>query len=430
MNQNLIEPNPYYEPNSSSFDQYRPLQSFVTQQIPQRSNEDIRLEMAKLIKNNRILLNNNIFPHEEASMEVLLAKERILKLIQAWNDKQIESWSSPALLLQLLNDSRTIYEMLKQRKQAAKLKVQKEQEELAEYINSPSWNHPTFYNDDEEHSIQYKEYLKNSYNAIAPVLPTEEPEYSFSMGYKHLSTILGIRRNTLFDSSPKFDYLEDFSGELMPTSIVNEERIKKDHEEYISLMEKLLTINSFPRPLENVHANTIIETLPTSTIPVGDIDSLREEINIFTGTDDLIPPSIESDDYDLEGDIYFLEELLSVDSISFLENKSSNFDHHNDPSFPCPPSEPSDVEIFFDFEPNSRELILAVINNIDELNEDDFFDPGGGVIDVFENVEEDSYFPFVFVIRIFLPYLIYPEVSPLLLSTRGEATTFDPGIST
>nr|GEW69977.1 reverse transcriptase domain-containing protein [Tanacetum cinerariifolium] len=84
--------------------------SFVTQQIPQRSNEDIRLEMAKLIKNNRILLNNNIFPHEEASIEVLLAKERILKLIQAWDDKQIKLWSLPELLPQLLNDSRTIDE--------------------------------------------------------------------------------------------------------------------------------------------------------------------------------------------------------------------------------------------------------------------------------------------------------------------------------
>nr|GFD26878.1 hypothetical protein [Tanacetum cinerariifolium] len=56
--------------------------------------------------------------------------------------------------------------------------------------------------------------------------------------------------DTLVDSSPKFDYLEEFSGELMPTSIINEECIKREHEEYISLMEKLLTINSFHRPLE------------------------------------------------------------------------------------------------------------------------------------------------------------------------------------
>nr|GEX20884.1 hypothetical protein [Tanacetum cinerariifolium] len=161
-------------------------------------------------------------------------------------------------------------------------------------------------------------------------------------------------RDTLFNSFPKFDYLKEFSGELIPTSIINEERIKREYEEYISPMEKFLTINSFSHLLENFHANMIIETLPTS--PIHEL----------------------SDDYDSKGDIHFLEELLSNDSIPLPENESSNFDHHNDPLFPCPPPKPSDVEIFFDFEPDSGELILAVINNIDELNEDDCFDPRGG----------------------------------------------------
>nr|GEY09890.1 hypothetical protein [Tanacetum cinerariifolium] len=323
-------------------------------------------------------------------MGVLLAKERILELIQAWDEKQIESWSLPELLPHLLNDSRTSDEMLKQHEQAANLAVQQEQEEqaaqnlkiiseeLAEYINSLSWNHPTFYNDDEEHSIQYKEYLEDSSNAITTVLPTKEPEYSLSMGeyevtfddesecdvpVKEESSLIFTtfsnpifdynddftssgdesfsnedvpmenfkinsnppfddkeinsnkidphyfnaesdliesmsNRDTLFDSSPKFYYLEEFSGEIMPTSIINKERIKREHEEYISLMKKLLAINSFPRPLENFHANTIIETLPTSSIPVEDSDSLREEIDIFIDTDDLMPSGIESDDYD------------------------------------------------------------------------------------------------------------------------------------
>nr|GEX54944.1 hypothetical protein [Tanacetum cinerariifolium] len=216
-------------------------------------------------------------------------------------------------------------------------------EELAEYINYPSWNHPTFYNNDEEHSIQYKEYLENSSNAITTILPTKEREYSLCMRYEHLSTIpetesdevikssvknLAQIPNTLFDSFSKFDSLEEFSGELMPTSIINEERIKREHEENISLMEKL------------------------------DSDSLREDIDIFTGTDDFMPPGIESDDYDSEGDIYFLEELLRNDSISLPENDSSNFDHHDDSSFPRPPPEPPDVEIFF--EPDSGVLTTDI----------------------------------------------------------------------
>nr|GFA37199.1 hypothetical protein [Tanacetum cinerariifolium] len=282
--------------------------------------------------------------------------------------------------------------------------------------------------------------MHNDVDDLIEILPTEEPEYSLSMGYEHLSTILETESDEVIRSSVKnlvqipseyeFDYLEEFSGELMPTIIINEERIKREHEEYISLLEKLLTINSFPRPLENFHANTIIETLPTSPIPVEDSDSLREEIDIFTGMDDFMPPGIESDDYDSEGDIHFLEELLGNDSLPLPKDELSNFDHHDDPSFLRPLPEPPDVEVFFDFEPNSGELISAVMSNIDELNKDECFDLGGGEIYVFENIKDDDYFPFIFVIRIFLPYLTYPEVSPLLLSTRSDDTIFDPGIST
>nr|GEU81771.1 hypothetical protein [Tanacetum cinerariifolium] len=71
------------------------------------------------------------------------------------------------------------------------------------------------------------------------------------------------------------------------------------------------------------------------------------------------------------------------DSLPLPKNESSNFDHHDDPSFPRPPPEQPDVEVFFDFEPDSGELISAVMNNIDELNKDECFDPGGGETDVF-----------------------------------------------
>nr|GFB21066.1 hypothetical protein [Tanacetum cinerariifolium] len=162
--------------------------------------------------------------------------------------------------------------------------------------------------------------------------------------------------NPLFDdeeiNSDKVDP-HYFNAESDLIESLSEKRIKIEHEEYINLMEKLSAINSFPRPLENFHANSIIETLPSSPIPVEDSDSLREEIDIFTGTDDLLPPGIESDDYDSKADIHFLEELLVNESIPLPENESSNFDHHDDLLFPRPPPEPQDVEFFFDFEANS-----------------------------------------------------------------------------
>ncbi|GKA80391.1 hypothetical protein Tco_0786987 [Tanacetum coccineum] len=111
-----------------------------------------------------------------------------------------------------------------------------------------------------------------------------------------------LNHDTLMASSPKIDSLfDEFASELktIPPGIVN-----REHEEYISMMERLLYDNSTPWPPEAFQANsdTIIESLPTFPIPVEDSDSLREEIDIFLSPDDSIPQGIESDDYDSEVD--------------------------------------------------------------------------------------------------------------------------------
>ncbi|GJY68256.1 hypothetical protein Tco_0471238 [Tanacetum coccineum] len=56
------------------------------------------------------------------------------------------------------------------------------------------------------------------------------------------------------------------------------------------------------------------------------------------------------------------------------EFESFHFDFHDDSSFPHPPPEPPDVEISLIIKTDA-----PVINNFDELNEDECFDPGGGV---------------------------------------------------
>ncbi|GJV32538.1 hypothetical protein Tco_1392938 [Tanacetum coccineum] len=186
--------------------------------------------------------------------------------------------------------------------------------------------------------------------------------------------------------SPKSDPLHhEFTGELImiPPGIVRE------HGDYINRMS-LLCGNSSSRSPENFH--TIIESLPSSINLVEDSDSNREEIDIFSGPDDSIPPGIESD-FDSEEDI--IDNLLNNDPIPEYER------------------------LTFDME-----LDVPVINNVDELNEDECFNLRGGEI----NVEVDD--SFTFVIQTFLPYLPYPEVSPLLSSTKNKDTIFDLGIST
>ncbi|GJT41416.1 hypothetical protein Tco_0941281 [Tanacetum coccineum] len=166
-----------------------------------------------------------------------------------------------------------------------------------------------------------------------------------------------LNRDTLMASSPKIDsLLDEFAGELItiPPRIVN-----REHEEYISLMERLLYDNSSPRPPEDFHANPIIESLSTFPIPVEDSDSLREEIDIFPGMDDSIPPGIESDDYDSKGDdnSTSLPEFESF-HVDYPDSGDSTIDVVEDIPVDVPnilPTHPT-LHMDFDFIPSHNDL--------------------------------------------------------------------------
>nr|GFB13395.1 hypothetical protein [Tanacetum cinerariifolium] len=149
-------------------------------------------------------------------------------------------------------------------------------------------------------------------------------------------------------------------------------------------------------------------------------ETRSEEADLFL-SDYSIPPGIKNVADDPEGDVRFLEELLIDESI--LSHELSNDNFEDNPSISRPPPEPPDVESFFDSKPD---MIAEEI--LDKLNEDKCFDPGRK-INVSTKIEDDNYFPFMFVIRFFLPYFIIPEVSPLLLSAESDDTIFDHGIS-
>nr|GEZ03150.1 hypothetical protein [Tanacetum cinerariifolium] len=98
------------------------------------------------------------------------------------------------------------------------------------------------------------------------------------------------------DNGIKIDNLDEFSGPLIPIHIVEEERIRREHADYINQMKMLFTIN--PRPHPTVNVNTNVESIPLLPIPVQDNDSQREEIDIDISTDDVLPPDGEVDDVD------------------------------------------------------------------------------------------------------------------------------------
>ncbi|GJW55034.1 hypothetical protein Tco_0099119 [Tanacetum coccineum] len=220
----------------------------------------------------------------------------------------------------------------------------------------------------------------------------------------------------------------------------------------VILREKLLNVHRLITNIEslknNPTPNFVFKSPSSFPIPVVDSDSFFEESDTsLSHSDNSLPefetfsdhteetrsgsttthanyslPEYDSFLFEIEPDQGGLTSVVIYDNsndplLELPEFESFHFDL--DPSFPRPPPEPPDVEISLIIETDA-----LVINNFDELNKKEFFDPGGSEI----NVKVDN--SFTFVTWIFLPYLTYPEVSPLLSPTRNEDTIFDPGIST
>nr|GEV95696.1 reverse transcriptase domain-containing protein [Tanacetum cinerariifolium] len=246
--------------------------------------------------------------------------------------------------------------------------------------------------------------------------PMEEPKHSFSMGYEHLST--NLVTNDVAESSTKnlvpiprerkIDNLDEFSGPFIPIYINEEERIRREHADYIDRMEMLFTINPCPHP--PVNANTNVESFSSLPIPIQESDPHQEEIDVVIVTDDVLPPGVENDNSDEEVDV--VDDVRIDNSISNSKHESSESEESNfdNPSVPLPPPEPPDKE--FDFEIDFGVEISVVRNTIVKFKCID----ARVEFDVSNNEFDDySYFMFAKVFS--------------LLSAESEDTIFDPGIS-
>ncbi|GJU37770.1 hypothetical protein Tco_1186124 [Tanacetum coccineum] len=260
------------------------------------------------------------------------------------------------------------------------------------------------------------------------------------------------------DSYENIEYIEASPLNLEIDSLeeVNEDQEEKEFDledifqiQDVILREKLLKISHLVTNIESLKDNPTPDRVLKSTfsfpIPIMDSESFfKESDNFLSHLDNSLPefktfsdhteetrsgsttthannslPEYDSFLFEVEPDQEGLTGIVISDNsnnplLELSEFESFHFDL--DPSFPRPPPEPPNVEISLIIETDAR-----VINNFDELNEDECFDPRGDEI----NVEDDD--SFIFVIRTFLPFLTYPEVSPLLLSTRSEDTIFNPG---
>ncbi|GKE69072.1 hypothetical protein Tco_1527144 [Tanacetum coccineum] len=172
-------------------------------------------------------------------------------------------------------------------------------------------------------------------------------------------------------------FLEKFSGELAHNDLIpsgiNEADF--DLEEDIRFIERLLYNNSSPRLPEAFQANSnkIIESLPIS------VDTLREEIDIFHGPNDSIPPGIESDDFDSEDDnnSTFLPEFESF-HVDYPDSRDSTIDVVEDIPVDVPNiflTHPT-LHTDFDFIPSHNDLGSDLDVSSPSRDRNKIYDPG------------------------------------------------------
>nr|GFB74141.1 hypothetical protein [Tanacetum cinerariifolium] len=148
MSQNL------YNSNSSGFDQTQPPQFLVVHPPPQETSIKISHDQENVINSVQTFLRKfNRYSFFETPKVLLLAWDRVFEIKDAFNNKQYKPEDVQELFRKLLDDLQNIHE------------------ELAEFINSSSWNRPTINDDDDDDDVDYT-------IAITPVLPTEEPDNS------------------------------------------------------------------------------------------------------------------------------------------------------------------------------------------------------------------------------------------------------------
>ncbi|GJV62009.1 hypothetical protein Tco_1468109 [Tanacetum coccineum] len=214
------------------------------------------------------------------------------------------------------------------------------------------------------------------------------------------------------DSFENIEYIDASLSFSELDSLEEENDVEQEEKEFdledilqiqdVILREKLLNVHRLIFKIESLKDNPtpdhVLESPYPFPIPVADSDSSETSLPF---SDNSLP----------EFETFITEETRSGSTTTHANYSLPKYEsfHFDNPLLPRPSPEPPDV-------------------CLDMLYNDESFEPSGDENIVVSNVEEDD--SFTFTIRTFLPFLTYPEVSPLYCSTRSEDLIFDPGIVT
>nr|GEX61230.1 hypothetical protein [Tanacetum cinerariifolium] len=455
----------FYNSNSSGFDQTQPPQSPVIHPPPQETSIEILHDQEKVINYVQTFLRKfNRYSFFETPKVLLLAWYRVFKIKEAFGNEQYKPEDVQELLHKLLNDVQNIHE------------------ELAEYINTPGWNRPTFYNNGDDDNVDYT-------IAITPILSTEEPDNSLSMGDEHLDIIPATESDEVIKSSVENLVPIPIESEGIPdimcdVHLVNNptpleakddfEIVIKSNDDYSSsdddslYYENIEYVEASPHDSElvsvevekivipedeEIEDNNLREKLLKVNLLIAEIEALKDNptpsFEFLTKSSSTSPNSFleETNPFDnslpeFENFCFDLEEISSgsttmTSDISLSEYDSFIFDLSNDQ---FPPSDRSD-STHEEFADELAHIISPP--EYDCFNFRDLPDPGELISslnsEIRENlysttcvnlpVEDDYSHLLAYVVWIFLAYLTYPVIPPHFHSFGNEDTIFDPGIT-
>ncbi|GJT58873.1 hypothetical protein Tco_1002406 [Tanacetum coccineum] len=257
-------------------------------------------------------------PPKEKSMDLLLAEERFLKIKQEEQEAKVSSqyWKPP-----IYSDDND---------------VTRNSEDLSEDLSD---------NESECDMPVCDDSSSKNEGFIVSISPGKEID--------HLDTIPDSIQSLLNRANSIIFLIEEFTSKLAPIDPILPRIVEADPKEDIRLIEKLLNDDSFPHSTEELNSK-ILMLLIESFLPISPsriVTLLWRKSILFLAPDDSIPPGIENDDYDSEGDVLFLAELLNNDYISLPEYESFHVDFYNVPSSPRPPEKPLNDDVYFDIEP-------------------------------------------------------------------------------
>nr|GEY82638.1 hypothetical protein [Tanacetum cinerariifolium] len=246
-----------------------------------------------------------------------------------------------------------------------------------------------------DNEIEYKEPIKDDssvFTTFSNPLFKDNDDLTSSEDKSLFEEDVPIEKFKVY-SNPLFDDDEINSDELESHVESNFVESLSNHDALIESSQKIDYLEEFSSEL--AHINLEITESNFDFEEETDNDSQREEIDIVTSTDEVLPLGFNADDSKEEVDV--VEELYnsisnSADELS--DNGDSDFDN---PLFSLPPPEP----------PDTGDEISVVMNTIVELN--------------VSNNEDVNFFPFIF--------LIFSKMFLSFLFAKSEDTIFDAGFT-